>query len=189
MAFQLEGAALLLIDVQQGFDDPRWGQRNNPAAEGNIARLLDRWRRSGWPVLHAQHHSRLPQSLLAPGQPGNDIKPEVLPLPEEPVFGKSVNSAFIGTGLEAHLQVTGIDRLVLVGLTTDHCVSTTARMGANLGYQVVVVADATATFDRSGPDGRQFSADEMHATALASLHGEFAVIVKTNDVLSRLAAR
>ncbi|HEX9797645.1 MAG TPA: cysteine hydrolase family protein [Anaerolineales bacterium] len=183
MSFDADGTALLVIDVQQGFDDPGWGQRNNPHAEANIARLLAHWRGASRPVLHAQHHSALPHSSLAPGQPGNDIKPEVSPHADEPVFGKTVNSALIGTDLEAHLRRHGIKRLVLVGLTTDHCVSTTARMAANLGFEVAVVSDASATFERTGPDGRRYSADDMHATALASLHGEFASIVDTQQLL------
>jgi len=64
------GAALLVIDVQKGFDAPGWGGRNNPGAEGTVARLLHAWRTAGWPVLHAQHVSREDGSALAPGQPG-----------------------------------------------------------------------------------------------------------------------
>src|SRR3712207_5683042 len=67
-------AVLLIVDVQQGFDDPRWGRRNNPQFERNTARLLDAWRRSGRPVIHVQHMSRYPESPLHPAQPGNAFK-------------------------------------------------------------------------------------------------------------------
>ena len=129
------GAALLLIDVQQGFDAPGWGKRNNPDAERNIARLLEAWRKAGWPVLHVQHLSVEPDSVLGPGQPGAELKAEAMPAPDEPLFQKNVNSAFIGTNLEAHLRDRGIEALVLAGLTTNHCVSTTARMSGNLGFE------------------------------------------------------
>jgi nicotinamidase-related amidase len=181
-------AALLLIDLQQGLDEPHWGERNNPEAEQQVAVLLAAWRQAGWPVLHVQHLSQHPDSPLRPEAPGCAFKPDVQPEAGEPVFQKTVNSAFIGTMLEAYLRQAGIDTLVMVGLTTDHCVSTTARMAGNLGFDVVVVADATATFERTGPDGVHHPAEQMHRLALASLHGEFARVQSTADVLAHLHA-
>ncbi|HSN70819.1 MAG TPA: cysteine hydrolase family protein [Steroidobacteraceae bacterium] len=180
------GAALLLIDVQQGFDESYWGRRNNPEAERRMAELLEAWRSAGWPVIHVQHMSTTPGSPLQPGLPGNAIRPEVAPIGDERLFQKSVNSAFIGTGLEAYLREQGIDALVIVGLTTDHCISTTSRMAGNLGFAVTVIDDATATFDRTGPDGVHYSAEQMHRTALASLHGEFGEVLPSSKVLAWL---
>lgn len=176
---------MLLIDVQQGLDEPGWGARNNPHAETRIAALLAAWRQARWPVIHVQHMSRNPDSPLRPEAPGNAIKPEARPEQGEIVFRKDVNSAFIGTSLEDYLREHGIRELVIAGLTTDHCVSTTARMAGNLGFDVTVVEDATATFERSGPDGAHYSAEQMHHTALASLDGEFAQVRSSSDVLAR----
>lgn len=180
-------AALIIIDVQQGFDDQQyWGRRNNPAAEANVARLLQAWRQSGRPVFHVQHLSREPGSPLRPDAPGCDFKDEVRPLNGEPIIQKHVNSAFIGTDLEDQLRRRRIDTVVITGLTTNHCVSTTTRMAGNLGFKTYVVSDATATFDRLGPDGRLFPAEQVHDVSLASLHGEFATVTTTAEVLSRL---
>jgi len=151
--------ALLVIDVQQGLDNPRLGPRNNPDAEKRIADLLAAWRAAGRPVIHVQHMSVEPNSLLRPGLPGNTIKKEALPIAGEPLFQKNVNSAFIGTDLEKYLRSHGIENLVMVGLTTEHCISSSARMAANLGFNVTVVADATATFGRRGFDGTHYSAE------------------------------
>lgn len=181
-------AALVIVDVQKGFDDPKWGRRNNPQAEANIKRLLDTWRKSAMPIMHVQHCSKEPNSPLRPGTPGNAIKDSAAPASYESVFKKNVNSAFIGTDLDKTLRTKGIQTIVLVGLTTDHCVSTTARMGANMGFSVYVISDATATFDRSGTGGQTYTAEEVHSVNLASLSGEFATIMDTDSVIRSLAS-
>jgi nicotinamidase-related amidase len=179
---------LLLVDVQRAFDDPAWGPRNNPDAELAIARLLAAWRDREAPLLHVRHVSRRPASRFHAGTLAVEFKPEALPAPGEDVIEKSVNSAFIGTDLAHRLQAGGHEELVIAGLTTDHCVSTTARMAANLGFSTTVVSDATATFDRVAPDGQVFPAELMHRTALASLHDEFARIATADDTISLLGS-
>lgn len=178
--------ALLVIDVQKGLDEPSLGRRNNPQAEANMALLLARWRDRGRPVFHVRHNSVEPNSPLRPELPGNEIKDEVKPLPGEAQYTKTVNSAFIGTDLEQHLRQQGITSLVVVGLTTDHCVSTSVRMAANLGFAVTLVGDATAAFERRGPDGVLYSADEIHNVNLASLDREFCRVLSTRQVLEML---
>jgi nicotinamidase-related amidase len=177
---------LLVIDVQQAFNDPRWGTRNNPGAEASIASLLERWRHDGRPVIHIQHRNPAAGSLFNPDGPGVRVKDEAAPLVGEPVLYKRVNSSFIGTDLEARLRAMGATTLVITGMTTDHCVSTTTRMAGNLDFTAIIVSDATATFDRRGPDGRYYSAEMMHDTALVSLSGEFATVATTAEVLAAL---
>jgi nicotinamidase-related amidase len=179
-------AALLIIDLQKGFDEPSWGRRNNPQMETRIAELLRAWRASKRPVIHAKHMSTSRTSPLRPGQPGNDFKAMAAPMPGEPVIEKRVNSCFIGTSLEGDLRRCGYDTLVIAGITTNHCVSTTARMASNLGFTAWVVSDATATFDRVGPDGVKYPAEQIQAIALSDLHGEFATVVDTKMVLAAL---
>jgi len=179
-------AVLLIVDVQKGMDvyAARYN-RNNPDLEKNIARLQSAWRRTGRPIIHVQHLSTEPQSPLRPGAPGVDIKDEVRPIAGEPVIQKSVSSAFIGTSLEADLRRRGVSTLVVVGMQTNMCVSTTARMAGNLGFTTYVVSDATATFDNTGPNGKRYGAELVHDVALADLHGEFSTVVDTNTVLER----
>ena len=175
--------ALLLIDIQSGFDSPKWGLRNNPAAELNAGRLLRVWRATGRPVFHVRHASRNPTSPLHPSQPGFAFQVAVAPEPGETVIAKDVNSAFIGTTLQEQLQDRGVRELVIVGLTTPHCVSTTARMAGNLGYTVYLVSDATAAFQLTGPDGVICDPETVHRVSLITLHGEFAEVVDTTAVL------
>jgi nicotinamidase-related amidase len=178
-------AALIIIDVQEGLDDPVWGQRNNPDAEENMARLLAAWRRTGRPLFHIQHDSRNPHSPLRPGLPGNEIKALVRPREGEPLIRKSVNSAFIGTDLEKRLHDLDISTVVVVGLTTSHCVETTARVAGNLGFETYFVSDATATFGLTGPDGRRHTPDDVHSMTLANIDGEFATVITTDAVLEQ----
>lgn len=181
---RIADAALLLIDVQCGIDELPLGERNNPDAESNIGLLLLHWREHGRTVIHVQHDSTEPASPLRPEHPGNAIKAQAQPLPGEPVFRKNVNSAFIGTGLEDHLQQLGCRKLLIAGLTTDHCVSTSVRMAANLGFEVILASDATATFERTGPTGIHFDAEQMHQANLASLHGEFCSVIDTASLIA-----
>ncbi|WCK53728.1 cysteine hydrolase family protein [Aneurinibacillus sp. Ricciae_BoGa-3] len=179
-------AALIIVDVQKGFDDPRWGNRNNLQAETNISRILQVWRKTGRPVLHIQHLSKKLNHPLRPEASGSEFKECVEPLGNEPIFQKNVNSAFIGTNLEQYLREHGYNCVVIVGLTTDHCISTTARMAGNLGFKTYVISDATATFDRTGHDNKHYDAEDIHNISLASLHDMFATVVRTADLIEQL---
>lgn len=182
----IENSALVVIDVQKGLAEPSLGERNNPGAEANMARLLAAWRRYQWPVIHVRHCSVEPASPLRPELPGNAYKDEVLPLAGEKEFTKTVNSAFIGTGLERYLRDNGISNLVIIGLTTDHCVSASTRMASDLGFDVILVTDATAAFERRGYDGVYYSADEIHRVNLVSLDGEFCRLRSSAQLLDAL---
>ena len=181
------GTVLLTIDVQRGFD--QFKGRNNPGAEANVAALHEAWRKAGRPLVHVRHDSVEPRSVFRPGQPGNPFKPEAEPLRGEPVVRKSVHSAFIGTDLEGRLRQMGARTLVVCGIQTNYCVATTARMAGNLGYRTYVVGDACATFPQALLDGSTVPAQVAHDLALGELHGEFATVVSTGDVLAALGGQ
>lgn len=180
--------ALIVIDVQRAFDE--WEaagkRRNNPDAVARIADLLAAFRARGAPIFHIRHEGTQPNSTFLPSRSGYAVKDEAREQPGEPVIVKRVNSAFIGTDLEARLRTGGISTVVICGATTNHCVETTTRMAGNLGFDAQLVCDATWTFDRVGPDGDAHSADEIHAMTLSNLNGEFARIVTSDDVVASL---
>ena len=182
--------ALVVIDVQQGFDDlDYWGPTTNPGCEAKITRLLECWRGEGrGPIVVVRHDSVEPGSPLRPGQPGHQLKDIVTGGSYDLLVTKTVNSAFLGEpGLADWLRDRAITTIVCCGLQTNMCVETTARMGGNLGFQVIVPLDATRTFDlaRQLPDGsedRIAAADLMRVTAVNLQGGGFATVVGTDDL-------
>ena len=179
--------ALLLIDIQKGLDELDYygGARNNTHAEERAAELLAFWRKENYPLFHIKHNGKAP-SPLTPGKPGNAFKEITKPIEGERVIEKQTNSAFIGTPLHQILQESGITHLVIVGLTTPHCISSTARMAGNLGYTTYVISDATAAFDTPGTQGEKFDADLVHRVSLANLHNEFAMVLDSESLLTFL---
>lgn len=183
-------AALVLVDVQVGFRDAAfWGPGLDPRVYERLAALAEDWERRGAPVVVVQHDSANPDSPLFPGSPGHALE-DLVPTRPALRVRKSVNSSFHGTpDLAAWLRAEGIEQIVIAGITTNHCCETTARIGGNLGIDVLFALDATATFDRVGPDGRRFDAADLVAVTAANLHGEFATVVATEELLAASASR
>ncbi|MGY6704488.1 cysteine hydrolase family protein [Roseinatronobacter sp.] len=182
-----QNTALLLIDFQNGFRAPVWGARNNPDAEARASRLLGAWREAGAPVVHVRHLSLQPASPLTGD--GAEWIADLAPRQHEAFFEKHVNSAFIGTGLEDWLHHHEIRALVVAGLTTPHCVSTSCRMAANLGVQVTLAHDACAAFDSNAdtswcPDAPVLDAQQVHDMAVSHLHGEFVTARSVRAILN-----
>jgi nicotinamidase-related amidase len=179
---------LIVIDMQKCMADPAAGSRNNPQAEDNIGQLLQAWRAANAQVVHVRHISRSPTSLFAPGQSGVEFQNALLPLAHEHVVEKNVPDAFINTALERWLRVRGVNELVLVGVSTNNSVEASARTAGNLGFDTVVVLDATFAFAMRDYAGVQRSADEVHAMSLANLMSDYATIKDTCSVLAELEA-
>lgn len=183
---RLDRPALVVIDVQAGFDDVGyWGERDNAACEENIAALLAHWRARSWPVVFVQHDSPNPRSPLAPDSPGHAFKDVVTGAPDL-LVRKRVNSCFYGApDLDVWLRGEGITQVVICGITTNHCCETTARMAGNLGYDTYFALDATHTFDRTAPDGTTVPASMLSKITATNLDGEFATVTSTADLLAQ----
>jgi nicotinamidase-related amidase len=179
--------ALVVVDVQKAFEvvERAGAPRNNPDAVDRIAQLLAAFRAAGAPVIHIRHRGTSPDSFFK----GDACEPIEAAREHdgEPVLWKSVNRSFIGTDLEARLRGAGIRTVAVCGATTNHCVETTVRMAGNLGFDTRLVADATWTFDREGPDGRVHRAEDIQRMSEANLSGEFAEIVATADIRDALS--
>ncbi len=188
MALKEKNPALILVDVQKAFlDEAYWGgPRNNKNAESVCGTILAKWRKLNLPIFHIRHMSTHPDSKFNRNNTGFEFNDEVLPIANEPVITKNVNSAFIGTTLQEQLDAKSITTLVIVGITTNHCVSTTTRMAGNLGYETYLISDATTAFERIGINGERYSAETIHLTTLANLNGEFATVWDSEKLLAEL---
>ena len=185
-------AALVVVDVQEGFLDESWGPTtNHPGCESNVERLLAAWSEHGLPVVVVRHDSSKPESPLHPTHPGNTSSRQWPAAPSALLVTKTVNSAFYGTpDLEQWLRAEGIEQIVVCGIQTNMCVETTARMGGNLGFDVVVPLDATRTFDLAGPDGTVVPAATLMQVTATNLHGGgFARVSSTDEVVTELSSQ
>ena len=177
---------LLIIDMQVGMTWPEAHVRNNHQAEAIIAKLLHTWREQKAPVVHVRHISRTSGSPFWPGQPGVEFQSELAPLPHEHVVEKNVPDAFINTGLERWLHARGESSLVIVGVSTNNSVESTARTAGNLGFKTYVVADGTYAYAMADFNGVERSAEDVHAMALANLHGEYATVIHSAEASTKI---
>jgi len=179
----LDRAVLLPVDMQQAFDDGTWPRRWNEAVDANGLALVAAWRTAGRPIIHVRHDSISPGSTLAAGTPGNDFRPGFGPVGDEPLISKGVNSAFIGTDLDLRLKRLGARHVIVFGITTDMCVSTTIRTGANLGWDMIMVPDACDCFDLPDGKGGTIRAEDSHAAHVATLAFEFCRTFSTSELV------
>ena len=183
-----DATALIVVDVQKGFDDEGyWGPRNNPSCESNIAALLEAWREHGWPVVYVRHDSLEPASPLRAGAPGNGFK-DVLVGEPDLLVTKSVHSAFYGEpDLHTWLQTHHISSVAVCGIQTNLCCESTARMAGDLGYEMLFVPDATHTFDLKAADGTVLRARELSRASTVLLGSAFGTVVYTSELVAHSA--
>jgi nicotinamidase-related amidase len=186
--FIKKNPALLLVDIQKAFLEKDYPGliRNNEHAEFICGKILKKWRTLDLPIIHVRHSSTNPESKLHKSRPGFEFNDYVTPLETEMVLTKEVNSAFIGTNLENILIKSHIDTLVIVGMTTNHCISTTVRMSGNLGFDTYLISDSTACYNTKGINGEIIDCNTIYNSALASLQEEFATVIDSNELFDVL---
>jgi nicotinamidase-related amidase len=175
-------AALVVINAQREYVDGALALPRAKPALSEIAKLIDRARKTGAPVLHVVQRSRT--GMFAPGSAGTEIVNEALPEANEPVIEKQSPNAFSGTDLKAKLEELGRREIILAGFMTHMCVEATARAALDEGYKATVVASATATRDL--PDavtGAAVPAAEVQRYALAAIADQFAAVVADADAI------
>ena len=207
----VEKTALLVIDMQRDFLDPRGyaakaGLDIEPlqAAIGPVSRLLDAARAAGLMIVHTREGHvpdlsdcppyKLARSrnagaeigsagplgrLLVRGEPGHDFIDDLRPAAGEIVIDKPGYSAFAHTDLDHRLRVRGIDTLLLSGITTEVCVSSTLRDAVDRGYQCITIGDACASGSR-----------DLHDAALRMIAvegGIFGTVSSSESIAAKLS--
>jgi nicotinamidase-related amidase len=197
--------AMIVVDMQNDFVAPG-APLETPAGRvmlPNLQRALACCREAGMPVIYTAHVFRVggcdmgllahvPSiargEALAVGSPGVAIFPAIAPRDDEIVVAKHRFSAFQGTDLEIILRGLGVKTVVITGVTTENCCHATARDAFFRDFQVVFLADATATSDYPDLGYGSMSADEVHRATLIILAAGTADVISTNTFVTRVAA-
>jgi nicotinamidase-related amidase len=178
--------ALILIDIQNDYFPGGKGELENPIpAATQASKLLDFFRRQNWPTIHIQHIATRPgATTFLPDTDGVKIHPSIAPLAGEVLIVKHFPNSFRETNLLEHLKGLEVDRLVLCGMMTHMCVDASMRAAADLGYPVLLAADACATRALFYAD-TQIPAQYVHAAFLAALKS-YGQVMATEEILQQL---
>jgi nicotinamidase-related amidase len=178
----IERSALLVVDVQDSFRaTPRWERRSSTAFEENVDRLVKAYRQAGLPVLFFLHTDA--DEGFSTESPWFKLMDFLSPQAGEPVLTKTTRNAFTSTNLQALLEARGVRRLAIVGIQTEQCCETTARLAADLGYDVDFVLEGTLTFPIADPaSGDELSTAEILRRTAFVLQRRFARLPSVADL-------
>jgi len=175
-AAPLKDSALIMIDCQNTYRSGIMQLTGVEEALQEAKKLLLMAREQKIPVFHMRHDAG-PGTPYDISAPIGAIADEVAPIEGEAVITKNYPNAFIHTDLDAQLKTAGVKNLVLAGFMTHMCINSTAHGAFNLGYNVAVVASATATRPLQAANGKVLSAQEVHDGAIASTRDLYAAII------------
>ncbi|MGA7570681.1 MAG: isochorismatase family protein [Candidatus Aquilonibacter sp.] len=183
--------ALLVIDIQDSFKVmPRWQHRNNPGFEANVLRLIDAFRAAGEPVIYFLHSDE--DEHFKVDCPDYRLMDFLAPCADEPILHKTSRNCFTSTNLLQHLLRLHVGRVTIAGIQTEQCCETTARIAADLGYEVDFVTSATLTFPIPKTlelGSESLPADDVVERTEYALRRRFARICTVDDVCADLPTR
>jgi nicotinamidase-related amidase len=180
-------SALLVIDAQDSFKSTdRWERRDNREFEKNVARLVNLYHEHGLPVLYFLHSDEDPGFETT--SPFYKLMDFLSPRKSEAVIHKTTRNVFTSTGLPALLLEKGVRRVVITGIQMEQCCETSARVGADLGFAVDFVTEATMTFPIPNHDqpGKQLGVDAIRERTEYALRRRFARIATVAAIAKEL---
>jgi len=187
----MDDPALLLIDVQREYftrESPLWIP-DGPAVLERLQGLLADARAGGAGVVHVRHEEDPSSPVFAAGTDAVETMPEVAPAAGEPVVVKHLPGSFDGTDLDRVLERLGARTVVVAGFMTHMCCDTTARQAAARGFDVVFLADGTATRDLTGRSGQTIPHGVIHESVLAAQADGFSTLMEVQEVRSAWSRR
>lgn len=148
--------ALIVIDVQESFRQrPIWQAVSTPDIADRVNTLVRASRTAGDLIIWVLHSEPDTNDVFDPASGHVHLLPELDYHPEDPLLIKTSINAFTTTNLAQLLTQEGIRNLRVCGIRSEQCVETTTRVGADLGYKMTYVVDATATFPIPHPEAPQ----------------------------------
>lgn len=178
-------STLVIVDAQNEYAEGRFKTVGVEASRKAIHELVEAYRAAAATatpakpasIVHVIHHTPDDSLFFVTGTTLGDEFAELTPLPGEIVVHKRLPGSFSETDLHSQLQALGHKKLVIVGYMTHLCVSMTARQALELGYTILIAADAVGTRDIPG-----LPAAELNRVALAELADSTATIIQGKDV-------
>jgi len=188
MRLRKKSPILLCVDCQKGFYEENYqgGSINNKQWESVCGKVINKWRELTLKLVHVRYSATNIDSALHKNNPGFEFCDIAKPINNEVIITKNVSSAFIGTNLKELLDNNKHGAVIIIGLTTDHCISSTERMSSDYGYDTYVVSDATATFDKTSINGESISSKLLQSSTLASLEDQFATVIDSTRLFEIL---
>jgi nicotinamidase-related amidase len=180
-------SALLVIDAQDSFKSTnRWEKRSNNDFEKNVARLVNLYREHCLPVIYFLHSDADPGFETTSSY--YKLMDFLSPRDCEPVIHKVTRNVFTSTGLPALLMEKGVRRVLITGIQMEQCCETSARVGADLGYAVDFITEATMTFPIPNHDrpGEELGVDAVRERTEYALRRRFARIATVAEVAREL---
>jgi nicotinamidase-related amidase len=188
--------ALLVVDIQESFRArPSWQLINHPDIAARAARLVDAARAAGDLVIWVLHTEPGTGTTFDPATGNVRLLDGLEPVTGEPILPKTAHNAFTTTNLQQLLTQHGVTEIVVCGIRTEQCCETTARIGSDLGYDVVFVTEATATMplphwslpadatnEQILADPRTLTAEQVTERTEYALAGRFAAIRTLDDL-------
>lgn len=177
-----QDSTLIIIDAQNEYAQGKLTVEHVGASRKVISDLLNRYRRGGHGgknIVHVVHETPAGAPVFTSGTELAREFEELSPHAGEKVVTKHFPSSFAQTDLHEYLSGLGAvgKKIVLVGYMAHVCVSTTARAGNELGYEVLVASEGVG--DRHIPG---VAAEELVSTVLSELDDAFGTVVSATEI-------